>query len=359
MVLAIPDTSIRGFSAAPSAFPEPESVIKHSYHPSTGWTKTQAQVILLSHSRKEGSNRIVYPMIDLSLPPGQQECVAKVAKKTTSDGQRGYFMDVKMQMQCKQMASEFNRRYPMQPIDFLTPCVIEFARGGMASGTMGGMPLPKYCLAEPMLKGTYMKHSNNYGFASHDPVSGAIAHAFSHFTYCASQGRLLVCDMQGVSSMFTDPQIHSNCGSGVYLYGLGDIGADGIKRFFSSHQCNHVCKALGIPSSSSRSNGSSGVVPRPSIGSPAGSPNRTTPTKPSWQQAQPQSPIHHSGPSAPTFVSPHYQLSPPAMATSAPFLPTSLPMGYNPFAQAPTYCTTPLNQQTVVPTTAPTFLLAY
>lgn len=32
--------------------------------------------------------------------------------------------------------------------------------------------------------------------------------AFSHFTYCHSGGKLLICDIQGVGDKYTDPQIH-------------------------------------------------------------------------------------------------------------------------------------------------------
>lgn len=30
----------------------------------------------------------------------------------------------------------------------------------------------------------------------------------SHFTYCHSGGKLLICDIQGVADKYTDPQIH-------------------------------------------------------------------------------------------------------------------------------------------------------
>ncbi len=33
------------------------------------------------------------------------------------------------------------------------------------------------------------------------------AHAFSHFTYAASGEQLLVCDLQGVDNLLTDPQV--------------------------------------------------------------------------------------------------------------------------------------------------------
>lgn len=38
--------------------------------------------------------------------------------------------------------------------------------------------------------------------------------AFAHFSYEASNKRLLVCDIQGVGDLYTDPQIHTLHGHG-------------------------------------------------------------------------------------------------------------------------------------------------
>ena len=58
--------------------------------------------------------------------------------------------------------------------------------------------------------GQYTKYTNNYGFVS---AEGRLTpQAFSHWTWCASAGQHLVCDIQGVGDMYTDPQIHSNAG---------------------------------------------------------------------------------------------------------------------------------------------------
>ena len=37
--------------------------------------------------------------------------------------------------------------------------------------------------------------------------------AFSHFTYELSQHSLLICDIQGVGDMYTDPQVHTTDGN--------------------------------------------------------------------------------------------------------------------------------------------------
>jgi hypothetical protein len=57
---------------------------------------------------------------------------------------------------------------------------------------------------------------------------------------------MLVCDIQGVGDMYTDPQIHSNAGHGNFIYGKGDMGMEGITQFFATHRCNAVCRQLGL-----------------------------------------------------------------------------------------------------------------
>ena len=50
--------------------------------------------------------------------------------------------------------------------------------------------------------------------------------------YTASNKRLLVCDIQGVGDLYTDPQIHTYHGHG---FGMGNLGNDGIIKFFKTH----------------------------------------------------------------------------------------------------------------------------
>jgi hypothetical protein len=70
--------------------------------------------------------------------------------------------------------------------------------------------------------------------------------AFSHFTYESSNHRLLICDIQGVSDSYTDPQVHSVDMDG--FGGKGNLGQRGIDRFLSTHRCNAICRYLKLPS---------------------------------------------------------------------------------------------------------------
>ena len=61
------------------------------------------------------------------------------------------------------------------------------------------------CL-EPYLAGDYVKHSDNAG---HTETDDEVAAAFSYFSYIISDKLLVVCDIQGVGTFYTDPQIHT------------------------------------------------------------------------------------------------------------------------------------------------------
>eukprot|EP00080_Pristionchus_pacificus_P016921 PDM76941.1 efk-1 [Pristionchus pacificus] len=75
--------------------------------------------------------------------------------------------------------------------------------------------------------------------------------AFSHWTYKASNGFLMVVDLEGIidesggktSVVLTDPAIHCK---DITRYGRMNHGPRGMKKFFENHDCNQFCKDLGI-----------------------------------------------------------------------------------------------------------------
>lgn len=101
----------------------------------------------------------------------------------------------------------------------------------------GGYAEP-LCL-EPYLAGDYVKHSDNAGHRETDDETAA---CFSYFSYILSQKMLVVCDIQGVGTFYTDPQIHTIDGEG---FGAGNLGAEGIRRFLRTHRHNLLCEELG------------------------------------------------------------------------------------------------------------------
>jgi hypothetical protein len=66
---------------------------------------------------------------------------------------------------------------------------------------------------EAALEGIYVKYSSNIEFnvsekqPGMDPYICRLMNAFTHWTFNQSNGTSLICDLQGVGSILTDPQI--------------------------------------------------------------------------------------------------------------------------------------------------------
>ena len=94
---------------------------------------------------------------------------------------------------------------------------------------------------ESLIRGDYTKHSDNAG---HVETDDEVAKAFSWFTYVSSERLLVVCDIQGVGSFYTDPQIHTWDGEG---FGLGNMGAEGLEQYLATTTRNLLIDQLGLP----------------------------------------------------------------------------------------------------------------
>lgn len=96
-------------------------------------------------------------------------------------------------------------------------------------------------LVEPMLEGEFLKFNSNSGY-----TNGAdFMQALSHFSYHHSNGRFLLCDLQGGhyedAYVLTDPVIMSS--GDTKTFGATDLGEEGIGNFFAHHKCNRFCKS--------------------------------------------------------------------------------------------------------------------
>ncbi|CEF71496.1 Eukaryotic elongation factor 2 kinase [Strongyloides ratti] len=141
------------------------------------------------------------------------------------------FEDVKLQMDSKLWAEEFNRHNPPKKIDIIQMSILEFVEEE-------GSPL--YHL-EHFIEGQYIKYNSNSGFVSE--IMRMTPQAFSHFTFERSGHQLIVVDIQGVDDLYTDPQIHTVTGTD---YGDGNLGTRGMALFFYSHQCNEICLLMKL-----------------------------------------------------------------------------------------------------------------
>ncbi|TYZ58023.1 hypothetical protein PybrP1_012839 [[Pythium] brassicae (nom. inval.)] len=154
-----------------------------------------------------------------------------------------YLSDVEMQAVCAHYAELYNEHEPPLRVCYARSWLLKLRdRGDLV------------CSVEDFLPGAYVKYSNNNGYVGKETSSTEerernTPQAFSHFTFVASDYRLMVVDIQGVDDQYTDPQIHTADGRG---FGAGNLGTFGMERFLESHRCNAVCKWLGLRSINER-----------------------------------------------------------------------------------------------------------
>ncbi|KAI0973660.1 kinase-like domain-containing protein [Xylaria arbuscula] len=101
-----------------------------------------------------------------------------------------------------------------------------------------------FSLVEPMIN-NYEKFNSNSGWVNRSTGDwGELMQALSHFSFHNSDGKLLLCDLQGGvyqdGYILSDPVIMSKDNG---KYGPTDLGIDGIRLFFEKHRCTRFCRA--------------------------------------------------------------------------------------------------------------------
>ncbi|CAJ1401233.1 unnamed protein product [Effrenium voratum] len=113
-----------------------------------------------------------------------------------------------------------------------------------------GQSEKSYFVAEQLLEGRFEKFNSNNGYVNGDHEASEVLQAFSHYTFVESRGKLLVVDLQGAVDngwlMLTDPQVLSRAKSKDRIFGPGDLGFEGMKAFFETHECGETCHALNL-----------------------------------------------------------------------------------------------------------------
>lgn len=150
-----------------------------------------------------------------------------------------YLSDVEMQAVCAHYAALYNEHEP--------PLKVYYARSWLLKLRDRA---DLVCSVEEFLPGAYVKYSNNNGYVGRETSTTEerernTPQAFSHFSFVASDYRLMIVDIQGVDDSYTDPQIHTADGRG---FGAGNLGTFGMEKFLESHRCNEVCRWLALRS---------------------------------------------------------------------------------------------------------------
>ncbi|KAK3502365.1 kinase-like domain-containing protein [Neurospora crassa] len=149
--------------------------------------------------------------------------------------------EMRFQALCKAFALEFNALLvdsPRHSIDFIVTACFK-GKSELKSGD-------EFISIEPYIGVDYVKYNGNAGGVndSKDPSNEA-AQAFSHFTFERSRGAFLACDLQGVNGLLTDPAVHTR-DEDRFPLSETNLGVDGFKFFFSTHECNDICRKLGL-----------------------------------------------------------------------------------------------------------------
>lgn len=151
--------------------------------------------------------------------------------------------EMRCQALCKAFALEFNAMLAGKySLDFAAvTCLKPKTQSAQTS---------EYLSLEPLINGKYVKYNSNKGYVNNDYPQRSLfraAQAFSHFTFERSQGRFMVCDLQGVRHVLTDSSVHTRDPNRFACIGT-NLHTEGFKFFFSTHECNDICEQLGLKS---------------------------------------------------------------------------------------------------------------
>ena len=195
---------------------------------------------------------------------GIEKCVAKAYTRETREwlwsnqgvGDAVYFRDVHAHHVAGKYASDFNAKAPGVRVEVVPAVVIEVLEvkgDANAEFTLGTDR--RYLHIEPYIEGAreeFSKFNSNTYDASlllSDRHADPIAEAYSHFSWAASEGKLVVSDVQGVrrgsTLHVTDPQIHTSGPSDAFGAGNGQ-SEENVRAFFASHECRGICASLQL-----------------------------------------------------------------------------------------------------------------
>jgi len=216
-----------------------EKALRHRYNAlKKEWVVDEVNVKMQMESFAHGAMRQCYRIKKLSNFSHNQDwrrdCNNAVAKQYINPVNReDYFEEVKLQMDAKLWAEEYNRHHPPKQIDICLMGVLEFV----------DRPNASLYHVENFIEGKYVKYNSNSGFVLDDEAHRQTPQAFSHFTFERSGHQRVVVDIQGVGDLYTDPQIHTVSGK---EYGDGNLGTRGMALFFHTHICNSICNNMGL-----------------------------------------------------------------------------------------------------------------
>jgi len=248
---AVMDMPFDPMCTAPSGCNRQCVLIQHKLRKKRGSSKFEdeeqvicqrADVNIEAKPFAHGGMRLVYQMTDHSRKNKGEPMVAKRLIKNPHGEKSEMLHFLRCTSMAIQMRYQFNEamkkaRLPRRSIWFVPCYLYEYAPMG------GGRA---YFVGEQRLDGEFVKFNGNNGYVNDSLPDSELLQAFSHFTFWRSKGFAMVVDLQGVidnrTVLLTDPQVLSRRQG----YGRGDLGFEGIQRFFDNHICGATCIALEL-----------------------------------------------------------------------------------------------------------------
>ena len=190
----------------------------------------------LSNPFAEGAFRWVAKGRYVSGPRAGQACVVKWFKTGAVFSDDYFALDTKAVDKALEFVNMFNQlNIVNKTIKINVAQVWRFAEDADADW------VGQRVLCEPFIQ-NYQKFNSNSGWNDDSRAWGEAMQALSHFSYHASGGYYVLCDIQGGiykhEVVLSDPVILSRKGE----FGVTDLGPRGISSFFSQHTCNNFCR---------------------------------------------------------------------------------------------------------------------
>ncbi|XP_028404560.1 alpha-protein kinase vwkA-like [Dendronephthya gigantea] len=205
------------------------------------YRETTCSIKIAANPFAEGKLRIAYYGRYASEESGDS-LVLKQFKYTSENQFARYKEQMEIQSVAIALADKFNAIKPAgtRDVHFADVSIVTFVQGEEKV----------HYAMEKYINGKYIKFNNNAGFVNETAYTATL-HAFSHWSYWASGRYLMVVDLQGVKEessghvryVLTDPAIH--CGS-LRRFGKTNLGREGMYKFFRTHYCNGICKAMAL-----------------------------------------------------------------------------------------------------------------
>ncbi|XP_071084410.1 alpha-protein kinase 1-like [Haliotis cracherodii] len=225
-----------------------------TYNPATGDWTAQSTLVYIGKKLdlaegKRGHCRDAYHVQFLHQDEPRGRYVGKRYRSSRHHSVTRYMQDVVCQMMAGHYVLKFNEALQNYKRDIQ----VQFLPAAHLQLLTPDGRLEDCINVEPYLHGDFIKLTNNLAFSNKREHRGEeLATALTHFSFCESQGTLMIVDIQGWLGSedsgviyLTDPQFHT---SGMEKFSPYDHQEKGMDKFWLEVHpvCNDMCKAVGL-----------------------------------------------------------------------------------------------------------------